>query len=315
MMTPLKKITMSQLPTELAYIVLHYLSFVRMECMALINTKQLTLIQRYLMLYPARINHLAVLLRLFPHQEWRYDLLSRNSNITWDLVCAYPDKPWNYSGLSLNSNITWDIVVAHPERPWDFAQLSANPNVTWDIIQAHPHIPWDDDQLSSNPNITWEIVQAYPERKWNYRRLSSHPNITWSIVQAYPDKGWDYRELSMNPNITWDIVDAHSDKAWDYFAVSTSCDITPAIMRLYPYRNWNRLYLYQKFGYSHLLASQPIMNDRDLDQFTRENYQSSKGTLTWREVYNTPDSDWSFFMLSLNEFKCIRDERNARNDT
>ena len=30
----------------------------------------------------------------------------------------YPNKPWNWRGLSRNQNITWDIVKANPNKPW-----------------------------------------------------------------------------------------------------------------------------------------------------------------------------------------------------
>ena len=44
--------------------------------------------------------------------------------------CQYildnPEKPWSWAGLSRNPNITLDIVLKHPEKPWDWAGLSWN---------------------------------------------------------------------------------------------------------------------------------------------------------------------------------------------
>jgi hypothetical protein len=50
-------------------------------------------------------------------------LLSRHSNITWDIIQANPDKPWDYDYVSFNPNITWDIVEANPDYPWNYPEL------------------------------------------------------------------------------------------------------------------------------------------------------------------------------------------------
>jgi hypothetical protein len=97
--------------------------------------------------------------------------LSRNSSITWEIVCANPEKPWNYCQLSKNPNITWKIVQSNPEFPWDFESLSSNPNITWDIVQSNPEFPWDFASLSSNPNITWKIIQDNPDKDWHDTEL------------------------------------------------------------------------------------------------------------------------------------------------
>ena len=47
-------------------------------------------------------NRLYILLELFPNNDWHYGCLSRNPNITWDIVKANPNKPWNYKWLSKN---------------------------------------------------------------------------------------------------------------------------------------------------------------------------------------------------------------------
>ena len=40
-----------------------------------------------------------------PEQYWGWFCLSRNPNITFDIVQSYPDKPWNWYNLSNNSCI------------------------------------------------------------------------------------------------------------------------------------------------------------------------------------------------------------------
>ena len=106
---------------------------------------------------------------------------------------------WRY--LSRNPNITWNIVQQYPDKPWDWYYLSGNPSITLDIVQQNPDKPWDWSSLSINPNITWNIVQQYPDKPWNWYMLSSNPNITLDIVQQNQDNPWDWYCLSSNPNI------------------------------------------------------------------------------------------------------------------
>ena len=61
--------------------------------------------------------------------------------------------------LSKNPNITREIIKNNPDKPWDYYWLSQNPNITWDIVQNNPNKSWDYSLFSKNPNITWEIVQ------------------------------------------------------------------------------------------------------------------------------------------------------------
>ena len=51
-----------------------------------------------------RVNHLKKLLELFPSAPWDYNALSRNPNLSWEIVRDKPDKPWNWSRISYNSN-------------------------------------------------------------------------------------------------------------------------------------------------------------------------------------------------------------------
>ena len=59
-------------------------------------------------------------------------------NKWFQYVLDHPNKSWDYSMLSRNPNITWDIVTTHPEKPWDYSLLSKNPNITWDIVRNNP---------------------------------------------------------------------------------------------------------------------------------------------------------------------------------
>ena len=97
---------------------------------------------------------------------------------TCALPISNPYEPWDYFNLSKNSNITWEIVQANPDKNWDYDNLGKNPNITWEIVQANPDKPWDYNFLSQNPNITWNVIKSNPDKPWNYNVLSSN-NMTF----------------------------------------------------------------------------------------------------------------------------------------
>ena len=50
------------------------------------------------------------LLERYPAKEWDWYWLSKNPNITWEIVQAHPDKPWKWGGLSSNEFLYNDTV-------------------------------------------------------------------------------------------------------------------------------------------------------------------------------------------------------------
>ena len=59
------------------------------------------------------------------------------------------DKPWNWYYISKNTNITWNIIKNNLDKPWDWYYISGNENITWEIIQNNPDKPWDWYKISS----------------------------------------------------------------------------------------------------------------------------------------------------------------------
>lgn len=57
-----------------------------------------------------------------------------------NFVLKYKNK-LDWYEISKNPNITWEIVLNNTDRIWFWMSLSRNPNITWDIIQSNPNIP------------------------------------------------------------------------------------------------------------------------------------------------------------------------------
>jgi hypothetical protein len=85
--------------------------------------------------------------RKVPERSWYYDLLSKNRNITMQVVKAYPDKPWNYRALSSKPDLEMDFVLENMGKDWDFKKISSHPELTRGIIYANQHKDWDSEVL------------------------------------------------------------------------------------------------------------------------------------------------------------------------
>ena len=187
------------------------------------------------------------------HIPWNWEYLSKNPNITWDIVkssLVNPEKykigdeyikdKWNWESLSSNPNINWNIVKSNPEYPWNWRGLSANPSITWDIIVQNEENPWDyyeiikrvnfdniirelnlefleenADILSENPTITIRDIKNYPEWNWDWYSLSK--NLSWDDIKNNTEYPWDWNVISKeNNNLSWDIISRNLDKKWDW---------------------------------------------------------------------------------------------------
>ena len=61
----------------------------------------------------------------------------------FNFISRNMDKPWDWFSLSRNPNVTWDIVEANLDKPWNWDWLSEILQVTWEIVEANPDKPWN----------------------------------------------------------------------------------------------------------------------------------------------------------------------------
>jgi hypothetical protein len=110
--------------------------------------------------------------------DWAW--LSRNPNLTMEMINANSDKPWNWNGISCNPNITMNDVKANPDRPWDWSAISSNPNITMEFIKDNPDKAW---WISCNKfthskqdfihNKYKEYLAAYRIQQWWFKIVSN----------------------------------------------------------------------------------------------------------------------------------------------
>jgi len=140
----------------------------------------------------------------------RYQLLSMNKNISWDIIINNIDKDWNFEYLIIyNETITIDIILNNKIyfNNYCLKLLSKNKSIKWIDIVKHNKIEWNYQDLSLNPNITFDIVLNNLDKKWCFHRLSSNPNITIDIIIQYNQFNWSMYWYSYNPKIKLNDID------------------------------------------------------------------------------------------------------------
>ena len=169
--------------------------------------------------------------------------ISRNPNITWEIVLCNPDRPWDYSGLSENPNITIDIINANPDKDWDYEIFTkTNTEISLDIIQKY--YKFSKIAYLKNPNLTSKefrsifnqnlYLEGTNESHINYKNLDINDilyiqeivgedfglplefydsnNINWEIIEKYKDFDWSYEQLIRHKNIPIEYILDNLDK-------------------------------------------------------------------------------------------------------
>ncbi len=218
-----------------------------------------------------------------PEYKWTYKRLCRNNGLSWDIIVNNLDKFGNY--ISKNPNITLDIVRNNPQLNWNFYKMSYNSSITlelveefinedWDfwvlveqkniinhprsmeffynnldkigmrdfsqiatqeIIEKYPNLNWQHDMLSRNKNITFEFTKKHPEINWNYERFSENPNMNINILLNNLEINWDYSSLSSNLSIKITDIFNHPELPWFYRGLSIRKDLTWRIVAANPH--------------------------------------------------------------------------------
>ena len=153
--------------------------------------------------------------------KWDYWELSKNPNLTEEVILKYPYQNWNINYLIKNNKIT------------NFNALSKFKYIDEDIIDNYPNKLWNWKWILQNTDISIEIyMPLYLIKKYLYKldfsRLSYNSNLTEKYILKYPYQNWDikyliennkitnFNALSKFKNINQDIVCKYLNKQWDW---------------------------------------------------------------------------------------------------
>ena len=171
------------------------------------------------------------------NKNWNFEILSKNPNLTFNIIKLYPDMNWDFDELSLHTNIDWNIVKLLSHKKWNWSKLSKHPNLSFDFVKDNKDFNWDFWMLSHHPNLRYNIVAELKEKPWNMGFINDNPYINGNIsninIKNIDDvndnsnshyilcdvvlkikRNYDFKELSRNNYLTSEILVLYIDKTW-----------------------------------------------------------------------------------------------------
>lgn len=114
-----------------------------------------------------------MVIRNYIHYPWDFSALSRNTNITNELVIDFPDKPWDLSYFiaSKSSEFKYPLVKALPDKNWDWNFMSSCDDLDTELVVKFHFKPWNWKLLSSNSAVTVDTWFATLREPWNYKKI------------------------------------------------------------------------------------------------------------------------------------------------
>ena len=173
-------------------------------------------------------------------KPWVYRLLCTNSNLSLDfikthVVASYEKEndDFIFNRLSRNPNITPEFILEHKDKAWDWITLSVNPHITTDLLRQLPDKNWDYYGLNLY-NMTPEYILENAKETWNWKNIFRLRILTVEdVIQNAPDavfeNNWimpyvplssidmndsrvDMEQVSYNTALTVDFVEKNIDK-------------------------------------------------------------------------------------------------------
>lgn len=253
-------------------------------------------------------NDLQKLLLEFPDEDWDFNELSKNQNISFEFMEEHPEFKWNHSHMSLNPNLTLKYVLDHPEINWNWWNISQNPGITLDDIKNHPEFnnfrpgttkfQWHWRHVVQNPNVTLDFIIDYVEEHYSFLDQVKYSGGTEKITlddilecQTFASFSLICKHkptMSRNPHLTLDFVfnklpddqDKEDDK-WNLSLIGESPMITlESILEFNPDLLLDSIFMY---GFS------------------------ENPNVTWKMVKENPSYAWDLDFVAANPSVTMED--------
>ena len=135
--------------------------------------------------------------------------------------------------MSKNPNITDELVKNNINQDWDFQDIGSNPAITFNMLLSCPHYTkcLFFAGYSKNPKLTIKNITDYFDCEWSIKEISRNPAFTLDMLLELSNKlgpGYDLcnNSLSENPNITLEIMEQHKSIEWDNSSIIQNPNIT-----------------------------------------------------------------------------------------
>lgn len=266
-------------------------------------------------------NELIKLLTEFPDEEWHWNSLSSNPNMTIEYVISNLEKPWNWYRLSYTLKVTTKYVLENSHLPWNYSALSRNSSFSISDVETSPCIDWDWDVLSSVLILSIDDINRHFD-KWNWTELARNSCIVHEYIEAFPNLlvspttlrtnvsrspsiniadissstiHWDWRELSMSQYIPTDYIRKNPELPWDYYLISYNPNL-----RFKDIEDILDSYYISWFGVSSSLNINIANIRNNLTRPWDWNVLSENPIVRMEDIDTNPDLPWNWEYIAKN---------------
>lgn len=262
----------------------------------------------------------------FPYR-WKWDLVSKNPNITWEYIQENPNFPWDWDAISYNPNITPEHVKNNPDKSWSIWGLCNNKNFSLKFITTHFNIEWDNTSYVYNYSNPRYFCQLYDlQHREQYREhlsmssfaiknyISSRykdsddqfiykhnpnvypPNLS-SIKATSVNKDIECQYISCNPNLTIDIINKYPKCQWYWIDISSNLGITFNDIKNNPHYPWRWPAILQRID----VTWRDMQNHPNFESESESIYGNcGNSNITWFNMCERPDNYWNWLSVSSN---------------
>ena len=273
------------------------------------------------------LNHQTSMEFVFANESmpWRFDYLSENVHLTWEMVETHLDKEWDFMVLLQHDDIPFELILDALKRPinqhmerhrneWEQSLMGIqaedrNPiyflqcrkDLTWEIIQSHPEIPWIYREMIAFPFITWDIIRNNMHLPWILETepqenlllgFGNNPNCSLEIKKTLVSNPKFYTRYYNF--VKFEFVKNHPDWNWKWDALAKLYWITGDDIASTPEFPWSLAslctYVSDRTSWDLIFSNSHLPWNQHRFNYRRD--------LTWDIISSHPDLPWKFSYLS-----------------
>ena len=226
---------------------------------------------------------------LLSHEYIDFGLLSKNSNLSWNIIKHKPDADWSWYNLTRVRDLPLDFIEKNINKPdFNWYDLSNNINITEEFVLKHIDCDWNWFSLCEstsfsisfykicltktnslylsliillkNPNISIEkFIEIY---KLDYNYLSCSVNLSIDYVSANLNEKWSWPAVTRNKNITCEDILNNLHMPWDFTSIlynpNITWDLIQKISNKFTKKNWSILSEHKVITWDIIITNQTI---------------------------------------------------------
>jgi len=249
------------------------------------------------------------LIRIFNYYKFNFDYeyLTKNPNITFDIIDQNPHIHWRYHMLCENENISIQDTIDNLHYDW-YGNFGMNNNFSFDellslesmndILNKHYKMY---EICKSNTNITKSIIENYihDERvTFNIQGLSFNPNFNLNIVKQLEHIiNWNYNHLLGNDSITENDIEylIQNKKITNFYNLHNNNSITFGFIKKYQHI-LKKYHVFNNFYFkSRSININELLKDKLSDKYLIAPYHT-----TIEHIKQYPNKKWYWREISEN---------------